>query len=231
MNCLEKTVMYVIIVAAGSGWRMSSDIPKQFLELCGKPILMYAIEAFVDAFEDIKTIVVLPQSHFTYWDKLCVRYNFNVPHQTVEGGSQRFHSVKNGLALIRDDDGLVAIHDGARPLVSRETIINCFNEAEKFGNAVPVTVPVDSFREAGSEKSRMLDRSTLRMVQTPQVFKIALIKNAYEQRYQQAFTDDSSVFEAAGNKVHLTEGNSENLKITTTHDFIIAEALLQAHKT
>jgi len=217
--------MWAIIVAGGSGLRMQTDVPKQFLELCGKPILMRSIMAF--ACEGIQAVVVLPLSQIGYWQELCSRHNFALPHQIAEGGATRFHSVKNGLSLL-PDEGLVAIHDGVRPLVSRQTITNCFREAESYGCAVPVAPVNDSVREVSGQTSRMLDRATLRLIQTPQVFDIALLKKAYEQEYTPAFTDDAAVFEKAGHAIRLTEGNAENIKITTPNDLKVAEALYSA---
>ena len=222
-NHYEMNQNWVIIVAGGSGSRMQTDVPKQFLELCGKPILMHTIMAFADACEGIRVIVVLPSLEIGYWRELCSQYGFTLPHETIEGGSTRFHSVKNGLSLL-SGEGLVAIHDGVRPLVSRQTIVGCFREAANYGCAVPVLPVTDSVREVSGLTSRMLDRSVLRLIQTPQVFEITALKKAYEQAYIPAFTDDASVFEKAGHAIHLTEGNVENIKITTPNDLIIAEA-------
>lgn len=222
----NKHYFWSIIVAGGVGSRMQADIPKQFMELCGKPVLMRSIMAFTDACEDIRVIVVLPFSQIVYWQELCSLHSFALPYMIAGGGTTRFHSVKNGLALL-PDEGLVAIHDGVRPLVSRQTIINCFNEAESYGCAVPAVPVNDSVRGISGQTSRMLDRSTLCLIQTPQVFDIALIKKAYEQEYTPAFTDDASVFEKAGHAIRLIEGNVENIKITTPNDMIVAEALLK----
>jgi len=224
INLDNKHYMWAIIVAGGTGSRMQTDVPKQFLELCGKPVLMHSIMAFADACEDIQVIVVLPSSQIAYWQELCSRHGFTLPHTIVEGGSTRFHSVKNGLSLL-PDEGLVAIHDGVRPLVSRQTITGCFREATSYGCAVPVASVMDSVREVSGLTSRMLDRSALRLIQTPQVFDITLLKKAYEQEYTPAFTDDASVFEKAGHTIRLTEGNVENIKITTPNDLVVAEAL------
>ena len=217
---------YAIIVAGGSGLRMQTDVPKQFLELCGKPVLMHSITAFVDVYKDIRVIVVLPSQQIIYWQDLCRRHGFTHPHDIAEGGATRFHSVKNGLSLL-PEEGLVAIHDGVRPLVSRQTIINCFSEAANYGNAIPVVPVVDTVRELSGETSRMLDRSVLQLVQTPQVFDIALLKKAYHQEYTPTFTDDASVFEKAGHTIRLTEGNVENTKITTRNDLILAEVFMR----
>ena len=214
----------VIIVAGGMGSRMQADLPKQFLELCGRPILIHSIMAFAEAINDIRVVVVLPAAQIEFWQKLCNRHEFTLPHDIVEGGATRFHSVKNGLSLLHDE-GLVAIHDGVRPLVSKQTITGCFYEAAIHGCAVPVVPVIDSVREVTGSTSRMLNRTALRLIQTPQVFDIASLKKAYEQEYTPSFTDDASVFEKAGYHIHLTEGNVENIKITTPNDLIVAEAL------
>ena len=220
--------MRVIIVAGGSGSRMQTNIPKQFLEICGKPILIHTIKAFSDVCECALPVVVICPSQVKRWNELCKTHNFSLPHQIAEGASTRFHSVQNGLSLIPDDEkGLVAIHDGVRPLVSRQTIIDCFREAAKYGCAVPAVPVVDSVRDISGQTSRMLNRSSLSLIQTPQVFDIALIKKAYQQEYLTSFTDCASVFESAGNSIHITNGNAENIKITSTLDMIVAEAIMK----
>jgi len=224
MEQSKKYTWWSIIVAAGSGSRMQADVPKQFLEWCGKPILMHTMMAFTDACAHIRLVVVLPASQVETWQKLCCRYGFTLPHEIAEGGTTRFHSVKNGLSLL-SGDALVAIHDGVRPLVSRHTIITCFREAEQFGCAVPVLPLIDSVREVSGTSNRMLNRDTLRLIQTPQVFDFARIKKAYEQPYTPEFTDDASVFEKAGHNIHLTDGNVENIKITTQIDLLLSEVL------
>ena len=223
--------MWVIILAGGYGSRMQTDIPKQFLEMCSKPILIHTIMAFVDACEGVQLVIVICPSQRKRWQELCRIHNFTIPHQIAEGGLTRFQSVKNGLSFIPDEyKGLVAIHDGVRPLVSRHTINNCFSEAAKYGCAVPVVPVVDSVREVSGQTSRVLSRSSLRLIQTPQVFDICLIKKAYNQEYITSFTDCASVFESAGNKIHLTNGSVDNIKITTSHDMVLAEALFKSQK-
>ena len=221
---------WVIIVAGGSGSRMQTGVLKQFIELCGKPILMHAIEVFVDACEGINVVVVLPALQVAFWQELCHRHRFTLPHRIAEGGNTRFQSVKNGLSLV-SGDGLVAVHDGVRPLASRQTVINCFCDAANYGCAVPVLPVVDSVREVSGKTSTVLNRSVLRLVQTPQVFDISLLKKAYGQDYSPAFTDDASVFEQAGHIIRLTEGNAENIKITTQNDLVVAEALMKQLRT
>jgi len=220
---------WAIIVAAGSGLRMQTGVLKQFLELCGKPILMHSIEAFMNACKDISVVLVLPTMHINFWQDLCHRHKFAHPHQIAEGGNTRFQSVKNGLSLV-SGDGLVAIHDGVRPLASRQTILNCFDDAAQYGCAVPALPINDTVREVSKTANRMLDREALRLLQTPQVFDISLLKKAYEQEYSPLFTDDASVFEQAGHIIRLVEGNAENIKITTQNDLVIAEALLKKSK-
>ena len=218
----------VIIVAGGSGSRMQSDRPKQFLELCGKPILMHTISAFTDFCEGVLPIVVIPPSQRDNWLKLCDIHGFFQPHEIVEGGETRFQSVKNGL-MILPDNGLVAIHDGVRPLVSKLTITECFKEASIYGCAIPTISVPDSVREVNGLNNRTLDRSKLCLIQTPQVFDIKNLKKAYQQPYSPSFTDDASVYESAGYAIRLTKGNEENIKITTPNDLIVAEALMRIY--
>lgn len=207
---------YVIIVAAGSGKRIGGPVPKQFLELDGKPILMRTIEAF-DGVGEI--IVVLNPDYVEFWRELCAKHSFNLPHTVVDGGAERFHSVKNALETI-PDDALVAIHDGVRPFVTHQVIEEAFSAAEAYGAAVPVVDCPDSVRiitEDGTG-SNPFDRSRVKLVQTPQVFKASIIKRAYDVEFDKAFTDDASVAEASGYKVALTKGCSENKKITYSSD-------------
>lgn len=218
----QKTV---VIVAGGKGERMNSAVPKQFLPIAGKPVLMHTIERFYNYSSDISIILVLPATQFDYWSELCLEYNFEIPHQIVAGGSARFFSVKNALNAVRNTD-LIAIHDGVRPLVDNDTIQRCFDEAERTGAAIPVDDSVDSIRKITPDGSIAVDRSDYKMVQTPQIFRAAIILKSYEQPFNEAFTDDASVAEAAGYSVQLVEGNRENIKITTTFDLKLAELLL-----
>lgn len=217
---------YVIIVAGGSGSRMNANIPKQFIPIAGKPILMHTIFAFHDYLPQIKIVLVLPKIHISSWNKLCDEYNFSIQHEIIEGGKTRFHSVKNGLERI-PKDCIVAIHDGARPLVSKSSISNSFNAAEIFGNAVPVIPINESVREIDKNHNKFVDRKKLRIVQTPQCFKSSIIKKAYEQDYNESFNDDASIAETVGEKIHLVDGNSENIKVTYPSDIKIANALLK----
>jgi len=220
----------VIIVAGGSGLRMKDQIPKQFLLLKGKPILMYSLEIFNKFDPEINIIVVLPESQIKRWLKLCSEFKLQINHEVVIGGDTRFYSVKNGLQEIKDD-GLVAIHDGVRPLVSLQTIQNAFETAKSFGNAVPVIEVNESVRELTERGNQIVDRQKLRLIQTPQVFQVSEIKKAYDLSYQSSFTDDASVYEMIEELIYLTEGNWENIKITRPVDLIIAESILNASQT
>lgn len=216
--------LYVIIVAGGSGKRLGGDVPKQFLELAGKPVLMRTIERFWSFDESIKIITVIPGDQMDYWEKLQNKYSFSIPNTVVKGGAARYFSVKNGLKKVKDS-GLVAIHDGVRPLVSADTIKRCFEAAAKFGNAVPVTSPIDSVRMITEQGNIPVNRQYLRNIQTPQVFDSKLIKKAYLQDYNSEITDDAMLLEKTGETIHLVEGNMENLKITNPGDLAVAETL------
>lgn len=215
---------YAIIVAGGKGLRMGTEVPKQFLPIGGKPVLMRTLEAFHAYDIAMDLIVVLPVDQQAYWDRLCHDQGFAVPHQVADGGATRFHSVRNGLALV-GDDGLVAVHDGVRPFVAREVIEACFCEADLRGAVVPVTDVVETVRRVTPEGSVTVNRADYKLVQTPQVFRTALLKSAYRQPYSERFTDDASVVEAMGVSVALVPGNRENIKITTPFDIRVAEAL------
>jgi len=217
--------LYVVIVAGGSGKRMGAEIPKQFLELVGKPVLMHTIERFKAFNEAIEIITVLPENQLRYWYELQKKYSFTVPQTLVKGGSTRFYSVRNGLKFV-NVPGLVAIHDGVRPFVSVDTIKRCFETAEKLGNAIPVISLSDSIRMLTDKGSVPVDRRQMRLIQTPQVFSSALIKKAYKQNYRPEFTDDATVLEINGGKINLVEGNRENIKITNPEDLLISKALL-----
>lgn len=215
-----------IIVAGGKGERMNADVPKQFLEINGKPILMHTLEAFMNFDASLQLILILPAAQIDFWETLCEAHDLNMPHQIVAGGQTRFHSVKNGLNVVKSPS-LVAIHDGVRPLVSKDTIARCFDTAEKFGAAIPTMDSIESIRFVDANGSKSVDRTAYKMVQTPQVFDAELLKKAYEQEFSVLFTDDASVVEAMGVTVHLVEGNRENIKITTEFDLIVAERLLE----
>jgi 2-C-methyl-D-erythritol 4-phosphate cytidylyltransferase len=217
--------LYVVIVAGGTGKRMGGDTPKQFLELAGKPVLMHTIERFRLFSNAIEIITVLPENQLRSWSELQKRYSFDIPHTLVRGGAHRFLSVKRGLEFV-NSPGLVAIHDGVRPLVKTETIKRCFEEAEKYGNAVPVISPSDSLRLLTGNSNEPVGKMDIKQIQTPQVFNISLIKRAYRQDYDNSFTDDATVLEKTGERIHLVEGNRENIKITNPEDLFIAQTLL-----
>jgi len=216
--------LYALIVAGGTGSRMGGNIPKQFLELAGKPILMRTVERFWSFDKSIGIIVVLPENQLEYWDFLQKEYSFPIPHTIVTGGNSRFFSVKNGLNSV-GESGLVAIHDGVRPLVSHGTISRCFEGAGIYGNAIPVISPADSLRMMAGMGSTPVNRQNIKIIQTPQVFDAHLIKKAYLQEYAPDFTDDATVLEKTGETLHFVEGNRENLKITNPEDLIISAAL------
>ena len=217
---------FVIIVAGGSGSRMGTELPKQFLKLGGKPVLMHTIQLFFDFDPESEIILVLPMAQQDVWADLCIKHSFLLPHQIVHGGETRFHSVLNGLKLIHGE-GIVFIHDGVRPLVSKETLARCFETAQKKGNAIPVLPVNESLRKIQGLHNISVDRSIYFSVQTPQTFRSELIKKSFLQPYEQGFTDDASVVEKAGFSINMVEGNRENIKITTPTDLTIAEALLQ----
>ncbi len=215
---------YALIVAGGSGSRMSSDIPKQFLEIAGLPILMHTIRRFYEYSPTVKIIVVLPADQLIAWENLREKHQFQIPLQSVIGGKTRFQSVKNGLASIEDEEGEVAIHDGVRPLVSVEVIKKSFETARERGSAVAAVALKDSIRRVVSDYStQSVNRSHFRLVQTPQTFQINLIKAAFQQPESENFTDDATVLESAGGVICLIAGDYLNIKITTKDDLSWAE--------
>ena len=213
-----------LIVAGGKGLRMGSDLPKQFLPIGGKPVLMHTIEAFYRFDEEMKIVLVLPQEQQTYWRGLCQKYHFSIGHVLADGGETRFHSVKNGLAYV--EPGLVGVHDGVRPFVSRQVIDRCYQLAETKKAVIPVVDVVETIRHLTDTGSETVSRSDYKLVQTPQVFDVELLKRAYAQEYTSFFTDDASVVEAMGESVYLAEGNRENIKITTPFDLKISSVLV-----
>jgi len=218
-------VDYVIIVAGGKGLRMGTDIPKQFLPIGGKPVLMRTIERFHEYSAALQVILVLPKAQQDYWQQLCKEYDFQVKYQLANGGETRFHSVQNGLALIPDDaEGVVGVHDGVRPFASIEVIRNCYETAREKKAVIPVIPVVETLRHI-SEGTK--PRGDYRLVQTPQCFDIQLLKAANRQPYNDGFTDDASVVEAFGFNITLVEGNRENIKITTPFDLKMAESLVE----
>ncbi len=217
---------YVIIVAGGSGIRMRSDIPKQFMLLAGMPVLMHTINAFYKFSSEIQIVLVLPEAEIATWSTLCEKYSFIVPHIIQEGGNSRFQSVKNGLEKI-GNDGLVAVHDGVRPLVSQEVLRNSFETAARKESAVPAVLLKESIRCVEGKDSKAMDRRNYQLIQTPQTFAVELLKKAYDVEESVVFTDDASVVEASGHAITLMEGNHENIKITTPEDLVIAACLLK----
>lgn len=216
---------YIIIVAGGKGLRMGGEIPKQFLPIGGKPVLMRTLERFCEFSKELKIILVLPEAQQEYWHQLCQEYHFDVEYTLANGGETRFHSVQNGLAKVPDDaQGVVGVHDGVRPFVSVEVISNCFETARTKKAVIPVTPVVETLRHIPSQQNVL--RSDYCLVQTPQCFDIQLLKAANHQPYSEAFTDDASVVEAYGHEVSMVEGNRENIKITTPFDLKIAETLI-----
>ena len=216
---------YIIIVAGGKGLRMGGEIPKQFIPIGGKPVLMRTIEAFYAYDSSIQIILVLPVSQQDYWKDLCLEYSFDIPHQVADGGETRFHSVKSGLNLVKED-GWVGVHDGVRPFVSSDVIERCYSAAAMWQAVIPVVDVVETVRHLTEEGSETVPRDRYKLVQTPQVFDVSLLKDAYNQEYTSHFTDDASVVEALGVKVHLVEGNRENVKLTTPFDLKLAEMLI-----
>lgn len=217
---------FALIVAGGSGSRMGSEVPKQFLELCGKPVLMHTLEIFNDFDPACRLILVLPALQQSFWKELCRKHAFVLAHQVVDGGETRFQSVKNGLSCI-EGDGVVFIHDGVRPLVSRETLEKCLKTAQEKGNAIPVLPVTESLRKAEGKRNIAVDRSLFFSVQTPQTFRSDQILKAYDCSFDPVFTDDASVAESAGFEINMIDGNCENIKITTPADMIIAGAFMR----
>jgi len=218
---------YAIITAAGTGERMQSSLPKQFLLLSGLPVLMHAIKKF-EAIVDGEILVTLPENYMDYWKKLCVEYDFHISHIVVAGGTIRFESVRNALEKINDDEALVAVHDGVRPLVSESLIKNIFAGAEKNGNTVPCIPLSDSIRSIEGEKNYYADRKNFVSIQTPQCFRLSSLRKAYAQNFSETFTDDATAVEAAtGEKIFLLEGERQNIKITTYSDLEYCESMME----
>ena len=222
MAVLKK---YVLIVAGGYGRRMGSDLPKQFISIAGKPILIHTFEAFLKYSQDLIFILILPADQIDNWKKICKKNSFSTPHIIKEGGPTRFQSVKKGLEII-NEDGLVAIHDGVRPCVPPEVISSSFLIAESRGSAIASVAIRDSIRKVNGGDSQAVNRNEFVVVQTPQTFPIRRIQKAYEIHEQDFLTDDATVYETAGMPVHLIEGSYSNIKITTSDDLLVAQAVL-----
>ena len=212
---------------------MGSDIPKQFLPIGGKPVLMRTLERFREYSDDLQIILVLPEAQQEYWQELCKKYDFKVEYLLANGGQTRFHSVQNGLALMPDDaEGVVGVHDGVRPFPSIEVIRNCYETARTAKAVIPVIPVVETVRHLTRGQARCevesvtVPRDEYRLVQTPQTFDIQLLKAANRQPYNDGFTDDASVVESYGHKITQVEGNRENIKITTPYDITVAEAII-----
>jgi 2-C-methyl-D-erythritol 4-phosphate cytidylyltransferase len=216
---------HAIIVAGGTGTRMKGEVPKQFMLLNGKPVIQYSLGAFYACETSINIIVVVHPDFTSYWKELCREHQISVPHIVVKGGETRFDSVKNGLDLIANE-GLVAVHDAARPLINADFIKHLFSTAENFGSAMPGIPLNDTIRQIDGDTSSQLDRSFLRAMQTPQVYSVSELKRAYTQPFRPIFTDEASVMQSAGFAVHLTEGRRWNIKITNPEDIGLAEVLL-----
>jgi 2-C-methyl-D-erythritol 4-phosphate cytidylyltransferase len=220
-----RTTETALIVAGGKGTRIKSVLPKQFIELNGKPVLLHTLEAFIRYSPSIRIVLVLPEDDFEIWRSICEKFEFNYPVTLQKGGETRFQSVKNGLQNITE--GLVAIHDGVRPLVSEDIIGASFRLAAIHKCAIAAVRLKESIRMTDQDNTKAVDRSRFRLIQTPQTFDVSLIKSAYEQKEDNSFTDDASVAERAGNIISLFEGSYENIKITTQEDLIVAKALIE----
>ncbi|WP_293299496.1 2-C-methyl-D-erythritol 4-phosphate cytidylyltransferase [Pedobacter sp. UBA4863] len=217
---------YAIIVAGGAGKRMQTAIAKQFLLLNNKPVIMHTLQAFYISEIRPEIILVLAKTEHQYWKDLCLKYNFDIPHTLVEGGKERFHSVRNGLMTIKED-GIVAIHDAVRPAVNTSLITQTFQIALEAGNAIPCVKPSDSIRKLQENSSKIVNRDKLVLIQTPQTFELGQLRKAYQQRYSSKFTDDASVVEAAGYPINLINGSRNNIKITYPEDLELASFLLK----
>ncbi len=217
----------IIIVAGGSGRRMGGTLPKQFMMLGNEPVLARTINRMREALPSSEIVVVLPQEHVELWKNIAARFEV-AKHEIALGGKERFHSVKSGIKALSDDVKTIAVHDAVRPLFSKKLIIKLILEAEKHDAVIPVVAPADSYRVIDGEASKIIDRSMLRMVQTPQVFNAQTLRKAYEQPFSAEFTDDASVVESMGGVIALCEGERENIKLTTPSDMIFAEAIIEA---
>ena len=217
---------YAIIVGGGTGKRMQNAIPKQFLLLKNKPVLMHTMSAFYHSVFKPEIFIVLHADLHQYWEELCIKYNFTIPHVLIRGGEERFHSVRNGLMAIKGE-GIVAIHDAVRPMVSDQLINSSFEQAEEKGNAVVCIKPSDSLRKMKGNTSKIINRDELVLIQTPQTFQIDQLRKAYQQHFKLKFTDDASVVEAAGFSINLIEGERHNFKITYPEDLELANLLFK----
>jgi len=222
--------VYAVIVAGGQGTRMGTAVPKQFLDLNGKPVLFHTISAFVAAFPEAHIVLVLPAHQISYAQIVLQSFPDRIDLTIVSGGETRYHSVRNGLQGI-PDNAIVMVQDGVRPLVSTDLIRRCYQQAMIKGSAIPAIAATDSMRFVKNDASEPLERSSLRIIQTPQTFKASILIPAMQQPYSEAFTDEATVVEASGEKVHLIEGERSNIKITMPEDMLIAGALLKARES
>lgn len=213
-------------MAGGSGSRMQSSLPKQFMILAGEPVVARTINTFAEALPGAEIVVVLPKEHISLWKNLAARFDVAV-HKCVEGGKERFDSVKAGIAALSPEVEYVAIHDGVRALVSKKLIINAMLKIESVEALIPVVDAVDSYRVVEGEHNEVIPRSKLRIVQTPQLFRADILRKAYAQEYDPRFTDDATVVEGLGVKITLIEGERSNIKLTTPEDMIYAEAMIE----
>lgn len=223
----SETERFVVIVAGGIGKRMRSELPKQFMKLADQPVMLHTLRVFHKYDSGIKIIIVLHGDYIDMWKSICEEYSCNVPHEVIKGGETRFDSVKNGLEVINNDNGFVAIHDAVRPLVNIDTISRCFDSAMKYGNALPAIFPNESVRITVTGGNKPFIRKNIYLVQTPQVFSVARIKKAYMQEYKPDFTDDATVFETLGEKINIVKGDVLNIKLTTSIDLEFAETVLK----
>ena len=219
---MEQPRVGVIIVAGGSGKRMGGTLPKQFALVGGEPILARTINAFRKALPTSRIVVVLPAEYIEFWKNFSARFEV-AKHSIVEGGEERFHSVRNGIEALSDAVDLIAVQDGVRPFASKELILRTVACAAEHGVAIPVVKAVDSYRMVEGDNSHIIDRTPLRIVQTPQIFAAPILRAAYDTEFRAEFTDDASVVEYSGEKITLCEGEYSNIKITTPDDLLIAE--------
>ncbi|MGN7721160.1 2-C-methyl-D-erythritol 4-phosphate cytidylyltransferase [Chitinophaga sp. 22620] len=226
---MADRIKIAVIVAGGSGTRMGSATPKQFMEIGGKPLLYHTISAFLQAYEDMHVVLVVPDAHQAYIATLLTAFDRPPSITLVQGGETRFHSVKNGLDVIRQS-AVIFVHDGVRPLLSPSLIRRCYEGALAKGNAIPAVEMKDSLREVDDEGNMAVDRSRFRIIQTPQTFLSEVLQPAFTQPYDPLFTDEASVVERAGEEIHLVEGEEQNIKITRPVDLAIANAFLSGHR-
>lgn len=218
---------YAVIVAGGKGQRMGNAVPKQFLPLAGKPVLYYALKAFIDAYEDIRLVLVLPQEQLSYAQMVLQAFPERIDMAIVQGGDTRFHSVQNGLKAV-SGNSVIFVHDGVRPLLSAGLVRRCYVQAVEKGSAIPAIAVADSMRIVDGNNSQPVDRQHMRSIQTPQTFRSDILLPAFEQSYRDEFTDEATVVEAYGEEVYLVEGEKSNIKLTTPEDMLVAETLLKA---